>query len=263
MRFEISGSCTMASSSLRACVVAVLFESTYSLNLVNRASGKCLDLFAPCVDGSTMKDCARTPARDLREGANLQLFECQGGHNQQFEFLSNGRLRNPLTGLCIDIQAPCLDDLRTPCQRINVGDITNHANIQLWTCHRDDGLLSNSYGNQKWTFKGGELRNEGSDLCLAPKLNSTQDHTSIVDMSNVTAVTCNGKESQAFDFDLVEVRGIPEAKFQINADVGFPTAGFQRQSNVGTALAFAGAGCLIVAVAFGIRAHRSSNIPAE
>lgn len=185
--------------ALRACLLAAgLSQHADALNLVNRESGLCLDLFAPCVDGSHAQGCQRQSLESLTKGTNLQLFTCTGGINQDFELLSDGRIRNPLTGLCMDILAPCKDHFRTPCERAPVDELKHKANIQLFTCHQDDsGVLSNSYGNQVWNFDHGQLRNTPSNLCLEPKVDASGKMT---DMTDIRAETCKEAAYQKFDF---------------------------------------------------------------
>jgi len=182
----------------RTCaLLAGCFAAASGMNLVNRKSKLCLDLHAPCVDGSEDENCQRMPVESLKKGTNLQLYRCNGKPNQEFELLANSRIRNPFTDLCIDIMAPCKDHFRTPCERLPVSELEGQANIQLYTCHEDKGVLSNSYGNQMWNFQGGQLKNHQSNLCLEPKLDSTG---SMVEMSNVWAETCVEAEYQKFDF---------------------------------------------------------------
>jgi len=167
-----------------------------ALNLVNRKSGMCLDLHAPCLDGSTDEGCQRVGFEHLKKGTNLQLFKCHGKKNQEFELTTNGRIRNPLTDLCLDIMAPCKDHMRTPCERVAVTELKEKANVQLYTCHEDAGVLSNSYGNQKWNFQAGQLRNWLSNLCLEPMLDSEGN---MVPMANIHADTCEEDPYQKFD----------------------------------------------------------------
>lgn len=185
----------MACSSFRVPTLMLGFVLASGMNIVNPTTGKCLDLVAPCVDGSHAKHCERVPVNSLREGANLQMFQCHGKANQQFELLSSGRLRNPVTGLCLDIQAPCKDARGEECERAAVGEIVDQANIQLWHCHSDVAPLSASYGNQKWTFRSnGELKNMGSGLCL--EYRGFPDAT-----TNVEVGLCSGGGHQTFDLE--------------------------------------------------------------
>lgn len=183
--------------ALRACMLAAGLALAAGLNLVNRKSKMCLDLHAPCIDGSEDKSCQRMPVDALKAGTNLQLFACNGKSNQEFEMMANGRMRNPYTDLCLDIMAPCKDHFRNPCERESVSELKKQANIQLYTCHTDTGVLSNSYGNQLWNFEAGQLRNPISNLCLQPKLDTDGK---MMNMSNIWAETCEEAVYQKFDF---------------------------------------------------------------
>merc|ERR1740129_2279660 len=178
-------------------VLSVFVACARSASIVNHASGKCLDVYVPCEGGGNHVGCERAQVASLGEGSNLQLLECNGEENQQFELLAAGRLRNPLTGLCVDILAPCKDHLRHPCQRVSDAELEGKANIQLWTCHQDSGVLSNSYGNQQWDSDEGFLRNQGANLCLAPVVPQGAEEPG--DMANLEARTCRREASQLFD----------------------------------------------------------------
>merc|ERR1712241_1617119 len=55
------------------------------------------------------------------------------------------------------------------CKRQKLGDIKDEANVQLYTCRKDDaaGFASSSYGNQKFDLmKDGTFRNEATNFCL-------------------------------------------------------------------------------------------------
>jgi len=192
---------------MKACILALSMATAGAMNVVNRESRLCLDLHAPCVHGSNQVDCERVELDSLKKGTNLQLFECNGKKNQDFELTTSGRLRNPLRDLCLDIMAPCTDHFRTPCERVAVADLEKQANIQLYTCHEDEGVLSNSFGNQKWNFEDGQLRNWLSNLCLDPVLDSKGK---LVQGANVHADTCEEALYQKFDF--VDATSIAEKK---------------------------------------------------
>lgn len=170
------------------------------MNIVNVAGGRCLEIFAPCKDGSDgalNKDCERMDPKDIPEGTNVQLFRCHSDKNQHFEYTSEGRLRNPTTAMCLDIKAPCNDGSDAPgCKRQKVNHLRgehNKANIQLWHCHEDEGERSASYGNQLWNFgEGGGLINAGSGLCM--------QSVGLVDESNIEVAPCSGEDSQVFTF---------------------------------------------------------------
>jgi len=236
------------------------------MNIVNRQSGKCLDLHAPCKDGRVDPNCDRMAFEDLKAGTNLQLFRCNGHSNQEFEFLANGRIRNPLSDLCIDIAAPCKDHYREPCERVPVTELKGSANIQLFICHEDSGILSNSYGNQKWNFNVSQLQNKESNLCLGPMAAPTLPR--LPDMSNIEAETCEGKPHQLFDF-MESPKQQALTKFQVGhtmetfqklSDNEFRQRGLRGLPQVGQPLAAAAVVCGFVVAALTIaRARRPSG----
>lgn len=174
-------------------------------NIANIAEKACLDIKAMCKDGSDKKGCERRKAEDLTKGANLQMWQCHNEDNQQFELI-DGRLHNTLTKLCIDIKANCVDkkgmpvEEKTGCQRQALKDIKEDANVQLWTCRKDDaaGKASRSYGNQKFDLmKDGTFRNEATNLCLTVD-KSKKDK---VNGANVKVEKCKeGNDDQSFIF---------------------------------------------------------------
>jgi len=150
----------------------MIAAAVFGLGAANIASPKhktCLDIKAPCKDGSDKAGCKRKEAKDIKKGANLQMWKCHGEDNQLFELI-NGRWHNTLTSLCIDIKADCVGGEEKPgCKRQKLKDIKEKANVQLWTCRKDDeeGFKSNSYGNQKFDLMNdGTIRNEATNFCL-------------------------------------------------------------------------------------------------
>lgn len=208
----------MFSRTNEVCVLVACFFLAEGASLVNRATGKCLDIFAPCADGSDTHGCERVPVVDLRKGTNLQLFRCNGEDNQQFELLGSGKLWNSLTSLCLDILAPCKDHLRHPCQRVSVGELQESANVQLWTCQKDASILSNSYGNQEWSLEGAQLKNAKSNMCLSPREDVAA--TQLGDMDNVQVEPCHQEARQLFDLkDRPAGAQDAKAEFQISDDL--------------------------------------------
>lgn len=138
-------------------------------NVANERLKMCLDIKAPCKDGSDKAGCERVAGKDLKKGANLQMWECHGKDNQKFEII-DGRLHNTLTGLCVDIKALCTNGKdEAGCKRQSLDDIKDEANVQLWTCRKDDkaGFASASYGNQKFDLmKDGTFSNSRTGFCL-------------------------------------------------------------------------------------------------
>lgn len=158
---------------MRVLMAAACLGVVSGFNIMNPMTGKCIDLHAPCVGGGEEKGCEREKPEKLEKGTNLQTYACHFEDNQEWELLDNGRLRNPITELCIDIKAPCKDEDKKDdpkCERVAVGDLKDKANIQMWECHDDPvdvDKRSKSYGNQKWSITNeGALKNTGSGLCL-------------------------------------------------------------------------------------------------
>jgi len=147
-------------------------------NVANERHKKCLDIKASCEDGSDTKGCKRKAASELTAGANLQMWTCHGKDNQKFEII-DGRLHNTLTGLCVDIKAECEGGGdKAGCKRQSLDDIKDEANIQLWTCRKDDakGFASSSYGNQKFDLlKSGTFSNNRTGFCLTAHKGDVDD----------------------------------------------------------------------------------------
>jgi hypothetical protein len=251
----------------KACAFAV-FSIASGVNIVNPSTGKCLDLYLPCKDGSEKKGCERVKPSDAKHGTNLQLYKCHDNDNQKFEYLDNGRIRNPLTGLCIDMQAPCADgSTKDKCKRLSNDKIGKTANLQLWDCHKDTGKLSSSYGNQKWHFtEDGELRNTGAKLCIDVQAKMKPDGTRMSaaeakNMANLQVYTCHKKGNQIFDFETggEAAKMKPQQKFTILPDGGSGFLGADRQSKSALALPAVGVCGLLVAAFIGVRARRSGE----
>lgn len=200
----------MARSHVLSLVFA-LFEETFAGSLINPVTSKCLDLVLHCVDGSTARHCERIAPSSLAAGTNLQLYTCSHSENQQFELLSDGQVRNPVTGLCLDVQAPCTNGLSpSNCQRVAANAIPSQANVQLWQCRKRQHKVQKDsenqisawidanmqvLDNQKFSFRrGGALRNLGSGLCLEAR--GLRDGS-----SNVQAGMCTGADHQVFELE--------------------------------------------------------------
>lgn len=57
----------------------------------------------------------------------MQIWDCHGGANQQWDFWADGTIRNRQTGKCLEVA--------------NFGT-ENGSSIQMWDCHGGS--------NQKW-----------------------------------------------------------------------------------------------------------------
>jgi len=187
---------------MKGLVASSLFTVGAANILWNAEYNRSVDIKIMCVDGTDTPGCDRQEPESLTKGANLQLWDCQNDANQNFEIVG-GRLRNTLTGLCLDIKSMCLDGSDTAgCERQSVSNLTVDANVQLWTCRSDDaaGRNSSSYGNQKWDFlSDGTIKNVATGLCLTAGGGKTE--TSGRNLHVHTCVAAPGSPAQIFDFE--------------------------------------------------------------
>jgi hypothetical protein len=180
------------------CALALLSYAAADFKFIGTGDGhaadECIDIKAPCKDGKETAKCPRLEGKELQKGTNIQMWKCHGEDNQAFEFV-NGRIRNAPTGLCLDIKADCKDGSdKAACERESVEDIKkkDSANVQLWTCRKDDanGFASKSYGNQKFDFKlDGTLKNELTGFCL-----TAHEGASATNGMNVEVHKCDDAE---------------------------------------------------------------------
>jgi len=245
--------------------------SVFGLGAANIAAPshkKCLDIKAPCKNGKEEKDCERVAAKDITKGANLQMWDCHDEDNQVFELI-DGRLHNTLTGLCVDIQAPCADGSKTPgCKRQALKDIKDETNIQLWTCRKDNaaGFASSSYGNQKFDLmQDGTFRNEATNFCLTAHKVCKGDDTHCADETNGASVHVNkcGDVQDKGDQTFIFKATIDPAKdftrlVEVQDFVRIPSPSADGSSAAFTAMAVgACASAVLAAVAF-FRSTRSA-----
>jgi len=181
---------------LKFCALSFLSYAAADFRFIGTGKGgakndECLDIKAPCKDGEERAKCPRKEGKELEKGTNIQTWKCHGEDNQAFEFV-NGRIKNAVTGLCLDIKADCKDGSNTAgCKRESVDDIKkkDSANVQLWTCREDTakGLASASYGNQKFDFTlDGTLKNELTGFCL-----TAHEGKTATDGTNVEVHKCD------------------------------------------------------------------------
>jgi len=218
---------------------------------------ECIDIKAPCKTGEERAGCTRKEGEELEKGINIQTWKCHGEKNQEFEF-ANGRIRNPVTNLCLDIKADCKDGSDTPkCDRESVEDIKkkDSANLQLWTCREDtaEGFKSKSYGNQKFDFKlDGTLRNELTGFCV-----TAHEGKTATDGTNVEMHQCTDEEvAKHMQWEYCKSgKCIPQAPARLYSDVGsIPVS----KSSMPMAAAAAAAMCVagVAAVVAVVRSQR-------
>jgi Ricin-type beta-trefoil lectin domain/Glycosyl hydrolases family 43 len=120
--------------------------------LVGAQSGRCLDV----------------PNKSTTAGANLEIWDCNGGGNQQWNLNADGTITGAQSGQCLDVSG----------QSTSPG-----ARVDIWPC--------NGQGNQEWTFtSSGTLVGVQSGLCL--------DETGQASGNGTPAETwtCNGGSNQ-------------------------------------------------------------------
>jgi len=136
---------------------------------------------------------ARAPDEN---GANIQLWTCNGGANQAWNFPPNGQKLITLksTGQCLDIEAYGTSD---------------GSNLHLWDCHTSD--TDPNHQNQQWTYNGQQqIIAQMSGKCV-DVYNAGKD-----DGSNVQIWTCASptKGSQQWVYNSTDstIRGVGSGK---------------------------------------------------
>jgi Ricin-type beta-trefoil lectin domain/Cellulase (glycosyl hydrolase family 5) len=111
--------------------------------------------------------CLDVPGVTTANGTLLQIYDCNGGANQQWTSLSNGELQVYGTK-CLDVPG---------------FSTTPGTKVQIWDC--------NGGTNQQWTLNSnGTVVGRGSGLCLDVTGAGTANHTA------VDIQTCNGGSNQ-------------------------------------------------------------------
>jgi len=110
-----------------------IFEFGENGEIINPATNMCVD-----VGGDNES------ALDEPKMANVQLFTCKEGKaGQQWTFHADGTIESVgAPGHCIDIFAHIINE--TSGERATGSTLDNMANVQLYTCHKED--------NQIWKF---------------------------------------------------------------------------------------------------------------
>jgi non-reducing end alpha-L-arabinofuranosidase len=119
----------------------------------------------PITAGDDSAKCVDDNARSTADGAKIQLWDCNGGPNQQWTIEPDGTLQ--VYGMCMDITG---------------ANYSNGTNIELWTC--------NGGANQQWQATNGTLVNPASGKCLDDPNFNTANGTQL------DLWTCNGGSNQ-------------------------------------------------------------------
>jgi len=133
--------------------------------IVNPTSGKCVDIYN----------------NDFSNEAKVQLYQCNGGANQEWQLLGDA-IVNPASGKCLDIYN---HDGLSPDQ------YKDETKVELYSC--------NGNPNQKWELVNGQLVNPPSGKCL-DIYNPDQQPSSLTNESPLQLFTCSpGKFNQAWE----------------------------------------------------------------
>jgi hypothetical protein len=117
--------------------------------------------------GSGSNRCLDVPAAATANGTLLDIWDCNGGSNQQWTALSNGELQ-VYGNKCLDVPG---------------GATTAGTKVEIWDC--------NGGTNQQWTLNSdGTVVGRGSGLCLDVISAGTANGT------GVDIWTCNGGSNQ-------------------------------------------------------------------
>ncbi len=119
----------------------------------------------PITVGASSSKCVDDNGQSTANGSRIQIWDCNGGSNQQWTVASNGTLQ--VYGKCMDITGA------------NYG---NGTGIDLWDC--------NGGANQQWRVANGTLVNPASGKCLDDPGSNTVNGTQL------DLWTCNGGSNQ-------------------------------------------------------------------
>jgi hypothetical protein len=119
----------------------------------------------PVIAGDNSAKCMDDNGQSSADGTKIQMWDCNGGSNQQWTMQSDGTVR--VLGKCLDITN---------------GGTANGTLIELWTC--------NGGANQQWLPVNGMLVNPVSGRCLDDPAFNTANGTQL-DLWD-----CNGGSNQ-------------------------------------------------------------------
>jgi hypothetical protein len=132
---------------------------------VTPAGGSTGGNTGPITAGDDSAKCVDDNAQSSANGTKIQLWDCNGGANQQWTVASNGTLQ--VYGKCMDITG---------------ANYSNGTNIELWDC--------NGGANEQWKAANGTLVNPASGKCLDDPGSNTANGTQL------DLWTCNGGSNQ-------------------------------------------------------------------
>jgi hypothetical protein len=119
----------------------------------------------PITVGDDSAKCVDDNGQSSANGTKIQMWDCNGGANQQWTVASDGTLQ--VYGKCMDITG---------------ANYSNGTTIELWDC--------NGGANQQWKASNGTLVNPASGKCLDDPGSNTANGTQL------DLWTCNGGTNQ-------------------------------------------------------------------
>jgi hypothetical protein len=180
---------TFSGSTITAAIngttVATVTDSTYSTGMVGfGTSGYQTDQFdnlsvtpvsgppppssGPITSGLDSSKCVDDNGLSTANGTKIQMWDCNGGSNQDWTIEPDGTLQ--VYGKCMDITG---------------ANYSNGTGIELWDC--------NGGANQQWQAQNGELVNPASGKCLDDPGFNTANGTQL------DLWTCNGGTNQQWN----------------------------------------------------------------
>ncbi len=132
---------------------------------VTPAGGSTGGTTGPITAGDDSAKCVDDNGMSTANGTKIQLWDCNGGANQQWTVASDGTLQ--VYGKCMDITG---------------ANYANGTGIELWDC--------NGGANQQWHASNGTLVNPASGKCLDDPGSNTANGTQL------DLWTCNGGTNQ-------------------------------------------------------------------
>ena len=102
--------------------------STKTLNVLY----KCFDAHAGGTSAARLTRCWKKPTGGTSAGTHVELYDCNGGTNQQWNVNADGTITGAQSGLCLDVSG---------------ATNPNGSILELWTC--------NGGANQRWTLGNG------------------------------------------------------------------------------------------------------------
>jgi hypothetical protein len=140
-------------------------EAAVQANIVAAGYAPASVTSGPITAGDDSSKCVDDNGLSTANGTKIQMWDCNGGSNQDWTIEPDGTLQ--VYGKCMDITG---------------ANYSNGTNIELWDC--------NGGANQQWQPRNGTLVNPASGKCLDDPAFNTANGTQL------DLWTCNGGSNQ-------------------------------------------------------------------